>query len=141
MKSILLVSVVMLGCGSDSNPDPDPVDCETDQTRQCTCSDGATGAQVCDNTNAWTSCSCTMSTFHHGDVCHAPDWDCGTGDLVCILDAPGDTQGICRLACSGPTDCAQDAATRLHFDLECCDVTNGSRVCGQQDNWPGATCS
>jgi hypothetical protein len=78
----------------------------------------------------------------HGDLCVAPAFDCGVGTgLVCVIDQQGDTQGVCRAECASFSDCLDNEDAFEQFDTSCCDILNGTQVCGQTDDWPQGACS
>jgi hypothetical protein len=81
-------------------------------------------------------------TIKHGDICVAPAFDCGTGNnLVCVVDNPGDSQGVCRLACSNFSACLNNDEARSMFDNDCCNIGNGGRVCDQDEFYPPGSCN
>lgn len=145
-------------CATDSSS------CDLNETRACVCPDGQPGAQSCDASGDWTACSCTGgsgagggggggggggsgggsggATFKHGTICTSPNFACGTANnLVCTVEEPTDSQGVCRLSCSTFGDCLNNADALNRFDTDCCDIGNGSRVCGQKSQWPDGACN
>ena len=105
--------------------------CQSGATQACVCPGGATGAQSCSN-NTWGSCTCSEQPpqKEHGDLCTAPSYDCGNGtNLICVVDAPGDSQGICRVTCQLNTSCVEDDQSWAAGDTSCCDVGNGTSAC------------
>jgi len=135
--------------------------CKTNDTRACLCSGGMPGAQSCVN-GTWGACSCGVNpdqpdantshpdqpdarpspTHEHGDLCKAPDFDCGDDGLVCVVDHQGDTQGMCRRSCTTFSDCLHDDSARSKFDTDCCDIANGTSACDNKSNLPsGAVCT
>ena len=152
---ILLSSVGTLsGCATED------ASCSLNDTRSCQCAGGATGAQTCDANGDWAVCACASgggggggggggsgsgsggggTVKKHGDTC-ATQTDCGSGtNLVCVVDHPGDSQGICRLACSTFSQCLGNPEALHLFDTACCDIGNGTSTCGNEDNWPEDAC-
>jgi len=59
---------------------------------------------------------------------------------VCVVDHPGDAQGICRLACNSFSTCLSNSDTSSMFDTDCCDIGNGGRVCDQDQFYPAGAC-
>lgn len=148
----VLLAFAGSGCASDAA-------CDLNETRACVCPTGQSGAQACDANGDWTPCSCAGdggggggggnggggggngATFKHGTVCLAPTYACGTAtNLLCTVDQQGDAQGVCRLSCSTFADCLDNDDARSRFDTECCEVGNGTRVCGNQNEWPAGAC-
>jgi hypothetical protein len=131
--------------------------CKTNETRPCVCPGGAPSSQTC-KAGGWGECVCGApggpdASMHtggpdaapsgpkHGDICVSPSFSCGTGNnLICVVDHQGDTQGVCRFACGSFSDCLNNSQASSKFDTDCCDILNGSRVCGQSDNWPAGAC-
>jgi hypothetical protein len=158
-RHLFVTMITMLSLAACASP---PDDCKTNDTRPCLCPGGTSSSQTCSG-GGWGACVCGGNPGgpdagggphgntpdappqgnkpKHGDICKAPDFDCGTGtNLVCVVDQQGDTQGVCRLACGSFSDCLQDSQASSKFDTDCCDIGNGSQVCGQSSQWPSGAC-
>lgn len=121
-----------LGCVCDGSPL-----CQSGASQACVCTDGASGSQTCGN-NTWDSCTCDAQqpkVKKHGDICKAPDYDCGD-NLGCIVEQQGDIQGICRVSCQGVFSCGENDDANDAGDTECCDVGGGTSSC-----FPTFTCT
>jgi hypothetical protein len=118
VAAVTIAFLAATGCSSDPSPGPSP------------------DARPSGGPDAPAS-----ATKHHGDICTAPDFDCGQNtNLVCVVDQQGDTQGVCRYACGSFSDCLNYPDAHNRFDNSCCDIGNGTSVCGMESQWPAGAC-
>jgi len=123
------------GCPSDAAAqtcafDFDPSGCTRDAAGDGTCDEGGDGDGPGGDGDGDGDGG---SLPQEGAICFDND-DCAPQqtNMICVVDEAGDTQGICSLVCEEHWDCGG-------FD-RCCEIFGGTRVCGEEDNWPEGAC-
>ena len=156
MIAATALACVVAGCTTNNmppGPPPPPPgqDCIDNTNTPCLCADGHSSVQTC-VAGHYAACQCDGQppppppppgpTKKHGDVCVAPQFDCGSNtNIECIVDHPTDAQGICRRVCGSFSDCLNDSDALHRFDTDCCDIGNGTRACGMKSMFPAGACN
>ena len=89
--------------------------------------DRVTYCSVCSNTTDVDPCMyCSSETRNH--------------NLICVVDRTGDDQGICMFVCESFSHCLNYPPAVERFETDCCQVSGGTAVCGDEDNFPEGAC-
>lgn len=110
MRPLFVLCLALAACSAD--PVPQPL-CTPGASSACTCSSGASGAQVCDVTRVLGPCVCGSDAG--ADAADAPAADASTEDATaapCVPACAAGTQcerGACVAFDGGATDAAGDA--------------------------------